>query len=113
MADENNNVFKLDYGVHTFTFDKNRISNAKMQRLKLLEEASEAVEAARALDSSSYNDPYYAIKRAHLEDEIADVISAACNLAAYAGLTGDEINQALKRNYQRCVRRGYVKTSDD
>lgn len=102
----------LNYDVHTFVFDKNRLSDAKTQQLKLLEEAAEAVNAARVFDGASTDDPQYNVKKMALEDEIADVISAACNLAAYAGLTESDINQTLDQNYKKCVQKGYVRLSD-
>lgn len=56
----------------------------KAQALKVLEEASEAYAAWQDWANGEDFKPYY---RSDLLDEIADVIQAACNLAAALGVT--------------------------
>lgn len=56
----------------------------KAQALKVLEEASEVYAAWQDWANDEDFEPYY---RADLLDEIADVIQAACNLAAALGVT--------------------------
>lgn len=102
--------------VETFISD----CSDKAQACKVLEEAAEAFGAWQNLDEqfrvddyiftlnecdsgTSYNDLCVRLARIDLADEIADVIQAACNLAARFGI---DVGEAMKRCYQRNVERG-------
>lgn len=78
----------------------------KESAVKVLEEAAEVFASYQTLDReyARANDekPYMPALRTDLEDEIADVIQAACNLAARYGLSvADGMERCEGRNRAR------------
>lgn len=88
--------------VHPFVF-----GNGKFEAIKVLEEAAEVFGSWQVLDReyARANDdkPYMPALRTDLEDEVADVIQAACNLADLYDL---DIEAAMGRCEQRNRERG-------
>lgn len=84
---------------------------SKAQAVKVLEEAAEAVEAWKAFDSAHGmgDDPACGVvqgcTRLALADELADVVQAACNLAAACGIS---MRVALERCERRNRERGRI-----
>ena len=79
----------------------------KAQALKVLEEASETVEAFKQHSEAVAYDPecvYAESSHRGLMDEIADTIQACCNLAAALGVT--DLTPYLARCEERNRRRG-------
>ena len=74
----------------------------KAQALKVLEEASEVVEAFKQRDPRDETHIGYAT--ANVLDEIADTIQACCNLAAALGVT--DLTPYLARCEERNRKRG-------
>lgn len=85
-------------------------SRCKAQSLKVLEEASEACEAARdcdrLVDLGRDGSDEMADARSRMLDEIADACQALSNLLAAWGVDGDEWAAAVGRCQQRNVDRG-------
>lgn len=79
----------------------------KESAVKVLEEAAEAFASYQTLEReyARANDekPYMPALRTELADEVADVIQAACNLAARYGL---DLGSAMERCEQRNRDRG-------
>lgn len=88
--------------IHPFVF-----GNGKFAAVKVLEEAAESFGSWQVLDReyARANDekPYMPALITDLEDEIADVIQAACNLADLYNL---DIEAAMKRCEIRNRERG-------
>ena len=80
------------------------VAPTKEQALKVLEEASETVEAFKNLLCASGDSDYDPRReREDLLDELADTITACCNLAASLGVTNLAYYLALceERNRRR------------
>ena len=81
------------------------VQPTKDQALKVLEEASETVEAFKNLLCASGDSDYDPRReRGDLLDEVADTIQACCNLAASLGVT--DLTPYLARCEERNRRRG-------
>ena len=81
----------MRYWVHADTFD---VGYLKGKATKVLEEASEACEAARAWGRETEDaEP---LMRLHALTECCDVIQAALNLAAALGATQAELDRAME-----------------
>lgn len=74
----------------------------KAQALKVLEEASEVVEAFKQRDPR--DETHIGCATANVLDEIADTIQASCNLAAALGVT--DLTPYLARCEERNRERG-------
>ncbi len=85
-------------------------SRCKAQSLKVLEEASEACEAAREcdrlVDLGRDGTDEMAAARSRMLDELADACQALSNLLAAWGVDGDEWAAAVGRCQRRNVDRG-------
>ena len=80
-------------------------SQTKDQALKVLEEAAEVVEAFKNLLCASGDSDYDPRReRGDLLDELADTITACCNLAASLGV--DDLTPYLAQCEERNRRRG-------
>lgn len=79
----------MRYWVHADTFD---INDLKGKAIKVLEEASEACEAARSWGGPLGEEQ----RRRHALAECCDVIQAALNLAAALGATQAELDRAME-----------------
>lgn len=90
-------------GIVPFTFEPSWLSGeeGKVQQLKLLEEASEAVAEARLIDAGASD-------ATALADELADVMSAAVNVAFHYGVTPDGLAAAVGRNREHQRARGRI-----
>lgn len=79
----------------------------KAQALKVLEESAEVYSAWQALNieyaRANDNKPYFPAMRLAFADELADVITAVCNLAARYEI---DLQAALDRCEQRNRERG-------
>ena len=79
----------------------------KAQRVKLMEEAAEAFEAAHVMEDVELEEGYDAsYERLDLADELSDVIQCCVNLADVHGIGPDELMAALDRCRDRNHGRG-------
>lgn len=78
------------------------VAPTKAQALKVLEKAAEVVEAFKQRDPRDI--PLIGYATANVLDEIADTITACCNLAAALGVT--DLTPYLARCEERNRRRG-------
>ena len=93
-------------GEYELTVHPFEMGTLKESAVKVLEEAAEAFASYHTLDReyARANDekPYMPALRTELEDEIADVIQAACNLAARYNLNvADAMTRCEERNRDR------------
>lgn len=86
-------------------FDEGAISDSKEQAVKVLEEASEVLEAWKAYDRSRGVTGVRGRKLSALGGELADVVQAACNLAFACGI---DLRLELDACYARNRERGRV-----
>lgn len=98
-----------EYVLNVRTFE---MGTEKESAIKVLEEASEVRAAWQMLDGYEPPDwephPYAMAEKMwiNLADEIADVIQAACNLAARYDIRPSDLDSAMRRCTERNLARG-------
>lgn len=101
-----NKLGEMPLVVHPFMMD----CSEKVQALKVLEEAAEVFGAWQRFQEECEIDAYtnrnelgIRLSKTDMADEIADVIQAACNLAARYRI---DMGEAMERCTQRQIERG-------